>query len=111
MFALLACGATIYGLLRFQIDELGSERIDRLRDERAYFARLFAVDKRCLHHANCTSDGPKNVESGKVYTEKERDAIFNEFHQQEIAQSRASEAREEQKTARKRVRKLKKDLT
>ncbi len=38
-FAIPAAAAIVYGLAVFKIDELATEKLERLKDERAYFAR------------------------------------------------------------------------
>lgn len=108
-YTLPIVSASLYCLGCFKIDELGSERIERLRDQRAYLTRFFGVDKRCLHYARCSTPGPKNIESAKTYSADEQAAITREYLEQTDLQRSEHIERESQKTTRKRARRIKND--
>lgn len=105
--AIPAATIVAYALVRFRIDDRAAAALDQLQNERAYFARLFASDKRCLHHARCTNPGPKNVESAKVYTAEERLEISREYAALDDKKDEARVAREAQRETRKKARRLK----
>ena len=109
--ALAVLAVLLCGVASAAVDQHGTDKLEALRDERAYFAALFSSDARCLHHASCPNPdgGRKNEESGMVYTPEDRLKIAREAAEREELARDARLEREAQKATRKTAHRIRKD--